>query len=74
MVRREKGRCPRPRDPPPVPALKTWEGNDVLDARPILRCEEKGYWGERLGKGKRRDKREEGKGRRSAGEEETVSG
>ena len=45
-----------------------------MDARPILRCEEKGYWGERLGKGKRRDKREEGKGRRSAGEEETVGG
>ena len=50
MIWREKGRCPRLRDPPPVPASKAWEGNNVLDARPTLRCEEKGYKGEKLGR------------------------
>ena len=56
MIRREKGRRPRPRDPPPVPALKAWEGNDVLDDRPPLRCEEEGN-GREMGRGGERKSR-----------------
>ena len=70
-----KGRCPRLRDPPPVPALKAWEGNDVLDARPILRCEEKGNRGERMEKvnGGAKEWRGKGKGK-CRSREETGSG
>ena len=59
MIWREKGRCPRLRDPPPVSASKAWEGNNVLDARPTLRCEEKENRGEKLEKANGGTEREE---------------